>query len=268
MRVGLVGTGAMGRPLVDRILAAGFDLAVFVRRGEVWSDLEEAGAQCVDTLDALPSGRDVIIVYVYSDGQIREVVQGGLGGAMEAGSLLVVHTTGNPRTMEMLQAQLEGRGVGVVDAPGSGGPSQVAAGSLTLFVGGQPHHVDRCRPLFEAYATQSVYFGPLGSGQKAKLLNNLLFGAHVELAVQVSQLSADFGIDPLLLASTLRSCSGASYALDLLVQMGSAQSLLENAGPFVHKDVLVAGQIADDIGASLGSIAPAARAMVDRTRDG
>ena len=98
------------------------------------------------------------------------------------------------------------------------------------------------------------HFGPLGAGQKVKLINNLLFGAHVQLALDAARLSADFGIDVGQFATTLHNCSGASAALDLVAAMGSADALVNAAGPFVYKDVLVAREVASQLGASLGTI--------------
>ena len=146
MRVGIVGTGEMGRPLVDRLRSAGFDVTAFARRPEVRGQLDGAGVPCVDDLGALARGRDVVIVYVYSDDQVRRVVlDGGLVEAMEPGSVMVVQTTVSPRTIEAIVVRAASLGVGVVDAPGSGGPAQVADGTLTLFVGGDDEVLARCR---------------------------------------------------------------------------------------------------------------------------
>ena len=267
MRVGIVGTGEMGRPLVDRLSSAGVDITVFARRPEGRSQLEAAGVPCVDDVDALARRCDVVIVYVYSDDQVRSVVlDGGLAQAMAPDSTIVVHTTASPRTIEAIVAQAASRDVGVVDAPGSGGPAQVADGTLTLFVGGGSDVVARCEPLFAAYATKVVHFGPSGAGQKVKLLNNLLFGAHVELAVEAAELCDSLGVDADLVAKTLRSCSGASYGLELLAAMGSAEALLGAAGQFVHKDVVTARAAAGEAGARLGTLGVVSAAVLDRTR--
>ncbi len=266
-RVGVIGTGEMGRPLIGRLLAAGHEVRAFVRRPEVRAALEKDGVRCVEALTGTAEGTDVVIVYVYSDEQVREVVlEGRLIEAMAPGSVLVVHTTGSPRTVEAIDAHARARGVGVVDAPGSGGPAQVAAGSLTLFAGGDAEHVERCLPLFDAYASQVVHFGALGSGQRVKLLNNLLFGAHIELALEAARLSEAFGIYPARLASALRTCSGASHALDLVARMGSAQTLVEAAGRFVYKDVLVARAVAEELEAPLGTIAAVTEPLLEKTR--
>jgi 3-hydroxyisobutyrate dehydrogenase-like beta-hydroxyacid dehydrogenase len=266
MRVGIVGTGEMGRPLAERLRGARFDVTAFARRREARSQLESVGVPCADDLVALADGRDVVILYVYRDDQVRNVVlDGGLAEAMRPGSTIVVHTTVSPLTIEAITDRVAHRDVGVVDAPGSGGPAQVADGTLTLFAGGDHDVVKRCEPLFAAYATRVVHFGPPGAGQKVKLLNNLLFGAHVELAVEAAELCGSLGVDAELVAKTLHTCSGASYALDLAAAMGSAEALLGAAGRFIYKDVVTARSAADDAGAHLGALGLVADALLNRT---
>lgn len=267
MRVGIVGTGEMGRPLIGRLQGAGFEVTAFARRPDARAQLESAGVPCVEEAATLAQASDVVIVYVYSDDQVRSVVlDGGLTQAMPPGSTVVVHTTASPRTIEAIADQAAPMGVGVIDAPGSGGPAQVADGTLTLFVGGDEDVVARCEPLFAAYATQIVHFGRSGAGQKVKLVNNLLFGAHVELAVEAAELCDSLGVNAELVAKTLRTCSGASYGLELLAAMGSRDSLLSAAGRFVHKDVISARHAADDAGARLSALGVVSQAVLDRTQ--
>ena len=266
-RVGIVGTGAMGRPVVDRLLAAGYDVAAYVRRPEPRAELSAAGVAVVDDVRALGADRDVVILYVYTDQQVRELaLADGLVDAMAPGSLLVIHTTGSPDTARAIAEHAAVKGVAVVDAPGSGGPAQVAAGTLVLFVGGADSDVARCRTLVASYAAEAVHFGPVGAGQKVKLINNLLFGAHIQLALDAARLSAHFGIEVGQLATTLHNCSGASAALDLVAAMGSAEALLSAAGPFVYKDVLVAREVAAELGASLGTIESVTTPLLEATR--
>ena len=266
-RVGIVGTGAMGRPLVDRLVAVGFDVTAYARRHEARAELDAAGVACVDAVGELGVARDVVIVYVYADEQVREVAfDDGLADAMEPGSVLLVLTTGSPRTVESIDARVRDRNVGVVDAPGSGGPAQVRDGTLTVFVGGADEHVARCHPVLDAYPAHVVHFGALGAGQRVKLLNNLLFGANVELAVEAARVSQEFGIDPVLLMRTLHTCSGANYALDLVAAMGSADALLTTVGHFVAKDVEVAREVAGELGVDLGTIAAVTMPLLGRTQ--
>ena len=236
-RVGIVGTGAMGRPVIDRLLAAGHSVAAHARRPEVAAELTAAGVEVVGSLPELGRDRDVVLVYVYSDEQVREVtLDSGLLDAMAPDALVVVHTTGSPATVEAIAAVHPA----VIDAAASGGPASIAAGTLTVFLGGADEHVERFRPVLECYAEHAVHFGPLGAGQRVKLLNNLLFGAHVQLAVEAARVAGRSGSTSRQVARTLHTGSGQSYALDLVAASGSAEALLQGAGPYIRKDAVVA----------------------------
>jgi 3-hydroxyisobutyrate dehydrogenase-like beta-hydroxyacid dehydrogenase len=256
----------MGRPLVDRLVAAGYPVAAFARRQEARDSLTLAGVDLVPDIPALGRDRDITILYPYSDEQVRHLaLDDGLIDAMADGSVLVIHTTGNPETATMLAAAASAHGVTVIDAPGSGGPAQVSAGELVLFVGGPTESVERCRPVFSCYAAQIVHFGGAGSGQKVKLINNMLFGAHTELAIEASRLARELGIDPAELASTLHRCSGSSAALDLVSMMGSADALLQGAGWTIYKDVHYALSLMSDVGVPLGAFRSVLESVLERT---
>jgi 3-hydroxyisobutyrate dehydrogenase-like beta-hydroxyacid dehydrogenase len=256
VRVGIIGVGEMGRPLLHRLLAAGHHVAALIRRAELRAELAAAGAEMVDSIEGLAKGREIVILFVFTDEQVRKIaLDDSLVDAMEPGSILVVHTTGSPRTVEAIATHAAARGVLVVDAPVSGGPSKISAGNITLLVGGKADDVERCRPVFACYANPVLHVGTLGMGQRVKLINNLMFGAHIQLAIEAARLGRTFGIDAGELARILGHCSGNSAALEIVAMMGSPEVLMARAGRFVHKDVLVASRLADELGAELGLLA-------------
>lgn len=266
VRTGVIGVGAMGRPMVDRLLVAGHDVAVFVRRPALATELAAAGARVTSSVAELAADRQVVQLFLYSDEQVREVaLDGPLLAAMEPGAVLVVHTTGSPETVEALAAAGLARGIGVVDAPVSGAPAAIRAGTITLLVGGSELDVATCGPLFAAFADPVLHVGPLGAGQRYKLLNNVLFGANIQLALEVSRLGRQWGIDPGDLARTLTHCSGATAVLGLVGALGSPEALLAAAGAFVHKDVLVATEVARRLGAELGLLEAVTAPLLEAT---
>ena len=127
------------------------------------------------------------MVCVFTDDQVREVAP-DLIAAMPRGSVLVLHTTGSPRTAESLAADAAAHGVDVVDAPVSGGPHDIAAGRVTLWVGGTDEALERARPALSAYGDPVLHVGPIGSGQKVKLVNNTLFAAQIGLVAEAARL--------------------------------------------------------------------------------
>jgi 3-hydroxyisobutyrate dehydrogenase-like beta-hydroxyacid dehydrogenase len=144
--------------------------------------------------------------------------------------------------------------VAVVDAAGSGGPAKVAAGEVTMLVGGEPEDFERCRTVLEAYAKPILHVGSLGAGQKVKLINNALFGANIQLAMEACRVGRQFGLEPRALCQALNHGSGGSAVTQILAAMGSPEALVKGAGRFVHKDVTVAAKLADELGADLGLI--------------
>jgi 3-hydroxyisobutyrate dehydrogenase-like beta-hydroxyacid dehydrogenase len=253
--IGIVGVGEMGRPLVDRLLAAGHKVRAYVRRPELKAELAAAGVEIAPSVEAVGRGRDFVILYVYTDEQARTLaLEDGLVEAMDPGSMLVIHTTGSPKTAEAVAARANPRGVRVVDAAGSGGPAKVAAGEVTMLVGGTTEDFEHVRPMLEAYAKPILHVGALGAGQRVKLINNAMFGAHIQLAVEACRVGREFGLEPHELAKALSCGSGGSAVTQILSAMGSPEALVKGAGRFVYKDVTVAAQLADELGADLGLI--------------
>jgi 3-hydroxyisobutyrate dehydrogenase-like beta-hydroxyacid dehydrogenase len=266
-RIGVIGVGEMGRPMVDRLLAAGHKVAALVRRPEQREELAAKGVEIAPTVADLARGREAVILYVYTDDQVKELAfQDGLLGAAEPGTTIVIHTTGSPKTAEAIAEAARPRGVHVIDAAGSGGPAKVAAGELTLMVGGDAEDFERCRGIFTAYAQHIFHVGPIGAGQALKLVNNALFGAHIQLALEACRVGAEFGLEPKRLAEVLRYCSGGSAVTDILAAMGSPEALVKGAGRFVHKDVSVAMSLADELGADLGLLRTVNAPLLEATK--
>jgi 3-hydroxyisobutyrate dehydrogenase-like beta-hydroxyacid dehydrogenase len=172
---------------------------------------------------------------------------------MPAGSALVLHTTGSPRTVESIAIRAAPLDVEVVDAPVSGGPHHAASGTLTLFVGGADDTVVRVRPVLGCYGDPVLHVGPVGAGQKVKLVNNALFAAHIGLLAGSVELAAQLGVSESALLTALPHGSAASRVLDIVAAAGgSVSSFIDTAGEFVGKDVAVIRGVAAELGSDLG----------------
>ncbi|MGE0216069.1 NAD(P)-dependent oxidoreductase [Mycolicibacterium sp.] len=250
-RVGFVGAGRMGAPMVGRLVGAGHDVRVMGRSAEKRATIGELGARAVASLSDVAAGADVVAVCVFTDDQVREVcVEGGLLDAMTPGSVLVVHTTGNPRTAQELAAHAPA--VAVVDAPVSGGPHDIAAGHITVFAGGDPSAVERARPVLAAYAEPVLHVGGLGAGQWVKLINNTLFAAQLGLLREAAEFGARVKVDEAALLAAVGHGSGASRAAELVAARGSVQAFIASVGEFLGKDVAVVREVAAGTGSDLG----------------
>lgn len=250
-RVGFVGAGRMGAPMVRRLVEAGHDVRALGRTPEKCEAIEDLDARAVTDLAAVAEGADVVVVCVFTDEQVRQVcLDDGLVAAMSADAVLVLHTTGSPRTAEAIAA----RGIQVVDAPVSGGPHDIAAGQVTLFVGGGDAAVARARPLLATYGDPVLHVGGLGAGQRVKLVNNVLFAAHIGIVTEGVRLGGLLGISEPALLEALTHGSADSRALGNIARAGSAAAFVDAVGGFIGKDVAVVRRTLAELGEDLGAL--------------
>jgi 3-hydroxyisobutyrate dehydrogenase-like beta-hydroxyacid dehydrogenase len=259
VRIAFVGAGQIGTPMSERLLAAGHDVTVYARRSEVREHFDRAGATVTDSLSVAARDAEIVLVCVYSDGQLEEVALGddGLVANMARGAILASHTTGSPSTITRIADAAAPRGVSVVDAPFSGGTDQIYAGTLTVMLGGDADPVERVRAIVGAYADPILTIGALGTALVVKLVNNALFAANIQLVAQAERVANELGVDTNTLARVIQQSSGASYVMGLIAFTGSADQLVEVAGHYMRKDIDVVRTVADDLGVDLGIIGQA-----------
>jgi 3-hydroxyisobutyrate dehydrogenase-like beta-hydroxyacid dehydrogenase len=169
---------------------------------------------------------------------------------MSPDAVLVVHTTGSPRTAQSIAAL----GVDVVDAPVSGGPHDVAAGRVTLFVGGEDDAVKRVRPLLSSYGDPVLHVGRTGTGQLVKLINNALFAAQIGLVAEGVRLGGLLGVAEPTLLEALTHGSAASRALGNIGRAGSTRAFIDSVGDFIGKDVALVRATVAELGGDLGPL--------------
>jgi len=265
MRVGFVGAGRMGSPMVQRLVGAGHQVRALGRTDEKRAAVAELGATPVTEAVEVADGADAVVLSVFTDDQVDEIGP-GLIDAMPAGSVLVLHTTGSPRTAESLAERGRAGGVAVVDAPVSGEPHDIAAGTVTVFAGGDSDAVARVRPVLSSYADPVLYVGPTGSGQRVKLVNNALFAAQIGIVAEAVRLAGRLGVDEATLLSALPHGSGNSRALTSISAAGSAQTFIAAVREFIGKDVAVVRATAAELGTDLGLLDTVVDAGIDPSR--
>jgi len=243
----------MGRPMVDRLVAAGHVVTALGRTEQARAALRSAGAHPVAEVNAVAAEAGVVCVCVFSDEQVRSIsLNDGLVAAMPEGSTLVIHTTGSPRTAQAIAGAGAARGVTVIDSPVSGGPHDIAAGHITLLVGGAGADVDRVRPVLSAYGDPILHVGPLGAGQAVKLVNNAVFAANIGLVAQAVRLGEQLGVPEEGLLAALPHGSAASMGLTVAAGRGSVATSARMLAEFLGKDVKVVREVAAELGATLG----------------
>jgi 3-hydroxyisobutyrate dehydrogenase-like beta-hydroxyacid dehydrogenase len=144
-------------------------------------------------------------------------------------------------------------GVHVVDGPVSGTATDIRAGRLTVLLGGPDEAVEVCRGVVGAYAEHIVHVGSLGAAMRAKLINNVVFAAHVQIAAAATAAAESMELDPKLCLEAILECSGASAAMGhLLASGGEVAAFGERVGPYLRKDVASCVQTAGELGVDLG----------------
>lgn len=247
-----VGAGSMGKPMIERLLSAGFGVRVYARRAEVRAELAQAGATIADSAADAVQGVDLCLLCLFSADQVAEVALGAQGvfANLPPGAVVVVHTTVSPGALDRLADAASARGLSIVDAPVSGTAQDIREGRLTVLFGGGEAVVDRCQSAVASYAATMLRVGEVGTATKIKLVNNLIFAAHVQIAESAVGLAERLGIAGTDLVAALRACSGDSYVFGKLRERGV--DVLGHSARYLRKDVAAVEEAAADSGIDLG----------------
>jgi 3-hydroxyisobutyrate dehydrogenase-like beta-hydroxyacid dehydrogenase len=237
-RAGFIGLGSQGGPMARRI-ATEFPLTLWARRREALTPHADTGADIAPTPAALGAASDVVGICVVADADVEDVIlrADGVLAGMSAGGVIAIHSTVHPRTCFRVAEEAARKGVSVIDAPVSGGGGAAAERQLLVMVGGNREAVDRARPILDTFADPLLHLGPLGSGQTAKLLNNIVFTAQITLALDTYALADALGMDRGAVAQVLAGGSGGSRAAAILAASGFDTTGLRSAASLLDKDL-------------------------------
>ncbi len=213
-RIGFVGIGNMGGPMAARLAAAGFSLAIADADGERAARFAaEHGAAIPANLRTLGESVEVVITMLPDGKTVREVVE-GLAAGLAPGTVIIDMSSSAPLGTKALGESLAKRGIGLIDAPVSGGVRRAVDGSLAIMVGGDTRWIERCRPLLEAMGRQIFLTGPLGSGHAMKALNNYVSAAGLVAASEAVLIGARFGLDPQAMTDILNASTGRNNSTE------------------------------------------------------
>lgn len=213
MNIAFLGTGLMGAPMVRR-LAAGHRLTVWNRSEARASALADVATIAASPADAVRDA-DVVISMVIDGPATRALIEGeGVLAAMKEDSLLINMASVEPSSDKAMASEAAKRGVAFLDAPVSGGVKGATEGTLAIFVGGLEEDFERARPVF-AHLGRPTLLGPTGSGQVAKLANQLIVAVTIGAVAEAFRLAEQSGCDPALLRDALRGGFAESRILEL-----------------------------------------------------
>jgi 3-hydroxyisobutyrate dehydrogenase-like beta-hydroxyacid dehydrogenase len=197
----------MGKAMASNLAPKGFDALVYDLDPEPMDELAAAGAKPASGCREVGEHAEVLSVCVPADAHVEAVLlseDGALAG-MVAGSVIAIHSTVQPATIERMAAAARERGVDLIDACVTGGRAPAEAGELTLLIGGEAAAFEKARPVLEAYGTTLLHAGPLGSGAKLKLAVNLLTYVNWAAAAESFRLAKASGLDTEVFLEAVRS---------------------------------------------------------------
>lgn len=221
MRVGFIGLGIMGKPMAKNLLKAGYDLVVADLNQEAVAELASAGAQTAANGAGVAEACQVVITMVPNSPHVRAAVLGENGVAQGAkpGTVLIDMSSIDPTESKAIGAELAKKGIEMLDAPVSGGEPKAIDGTISVMVGGKRELFDRYYDLLMAMAGSVVYVGELGSGNVAKLANQIVVAVNIAAVAEALTFAKKAGTDPELVYQAIRGGLAGSTVMDAKAPM-------------------------------------------------
>ena len=197
-KVGFVGLGIMGTSMARNLIEGGHELVIHNRTRAKAKKLAKLGAEVATSPREVAGRSDAIITMLPGPPEVEEVLVGenGLLEGVRDGSLIVDMSTSSPLLAQELSRTANTRGVGMLDAPVSGGDIGAIEGTLSIMVGGEKEDFERARPLFEAMGKTIVHVGAAGAGQTVKGCNQIVVALVIEAVSEALVLGSKAGVKP------------------------------------------------------------------------
>lgn len=216
-KIGFIGLGNMGSPMAANLLKAGHELQAFDIVADLMKKTVDAGASPCDSAKDAVGGVDVVISMLPASAQVEGLYLGedGLLDDISSEALVIDCSTIAPSSAKVVSAAAREKGIAMLDAPVSGGVGGAVAGTLTFIVGGEADAFERAVPVLKDMGKNVFHAGHAGSGQVAKICNNMLLSVLMTGTAEALQLGVDNGLDPAVLSEIMRKSSGGNWALEV-----------------------------------------------------
>jgi 3-hydroxyisobutyrate dehydrogenase len=250
-KLGFIGVGVMGEPMASNLLQAGFEVTIFDRTRDKCEKLVPLSAKIADSSRQVAAASEIVITMVSDTAMVEEALFGedGVAGGLKPGAVVIDMSTISPLATMEFGKRLAALGCEMLDAPVSGGPKGAIAGTMGIMVGGPREVFDRCLPVFQVMGKTITYTGPLGNGQKTKLVNQLVGATNLLAAVEGLRLARRAGLDVPTTLQAVGSGVANSWMLANLIPM----ILKEDFAPgfsirLQHKDLKLLTEWTDTLG--------------------
>ncbi len=208
MNIAFVGLGNMGAPMAGNLAKAGYKVLGYDLHAAIPAGVQEAGSASDAAFAA-----DILITMLPDGGALKAVAEDVLE-VMAKGTILLDCSTIDVATAREVAEQAAARGILALDAPVSGGTGGAEAGTLTFMVGGPAEAFAEAQPLFEVMGSKAVHCGPAGSGQAAKICNNMILGATMIATCEAFALAEKLGLEAQAMFDVVSTSSGASWSMN------------------------------------------------------
>jgi 3-hydroxyisobutyrate dehydrogenase-like beta-hydroxyacid dehydrogenase len=214
MRVAVIGLGAMGLQMARHLVDKGFAVTGYDIDPAAMARAREHRVETAGTIAEAGAAAEVVVVMVQNDRQVEDVIRNsGLLDRLAAGAVIAIASSVSPETCRRVAALAAPKGVGVIDTPVVLGQEAANNGTLTIYAGGEAEWVERARPALAAFGRRIFHVGPLGTGQVAKTINNLLLWSCMSANMEALGLAKALGADVPRLVEALLEGSGANWSL-------------------------------------------------------
>ena len=250
-KVGVIGVGDMGGPMAQHLIDSPHPTYLWARRPPSLEQYEDGSFHRCATVAEMGSECDVVGLCVFNDDDVDQIVtgEGGLLSTMKTGSIILVHATITVETAQEIAGVAKAKGIDVIDAPVSGARARSVEGALTIMCGGDREAFVRAMPVMQCYGKSIKYLGPSGSGQKVKVLNNVLGFANLLTAYIAIETGKKMGLEPDAMMEVLRTSSGGSFNLNILIdRLLPDPSFARHALSMTEKDTQIFQEVCADAG--------------------
>lgn len=271
MKVGFIGLGTMGLPMVKNLLKANFKTWVVSRsRGPIETSLSWGAKEAAHPAD-LASKVDILFTCLPMPDTCETVYFGenGIVQGMRPGLIVVETSTVSPELNRKQAEAIEARGGSFLDAPLSGGPMGAEAGTLTIMCGGKKEVFDKALPVLQAMGKVIELVGPVGSGSVVKLINNMLVGIHTVALSEAFVMGAKAGIDPAIIHKILKVSTGHSAMIDRTIDLIQDRDFKQRfMVDLLLKDMRLALELAKQLGVDAETAALSEKAIAEVSQMG
>ena len=254
-QVAFLGLGVMGFPMAGHLVAKGHKVTVYnrtVAKAEAW--VAKHGGQLATTPAKAASGADFVMACVGNDDDLRSLCTGpeGAFSGMTAGAIFVDHTTVSAQVTRELSAVAVTKGLGFVDAPVSGGQAGAENGALSIMCGGTVEDYEKAEPIIDTYARICRRLGDSGSGQLAKMMNQICIAGLMQGLSEALAFGQKAGLDGAAVVEVIAQGAAGSWQMANRHKTMLADTFdFGFAVDWMRKDLGICLKTADEIGASL-----------------